>query len=608
MTFKFLNTDFPAYSFYTLLLTEQVENEINRLGPIDQVSGAYDWPMVFGGYRGWTDAINSIWWPQEAAQFATCVIVIDDARNDIIASSIAAQKAADGGNYRPPNFILQALLSPGEGFAPTGVSPVSVETELIAWKLYPLAPINLTSLSSSESVRGLWLLPLVDIRYFERNTALNTAGGSSSSSTVVNCDGGYPVVCAGSADMPGWMPAIGGYPKDLSTPLHYVPIAGQGIQQSVVSATDRASAIDAQASMLNLRPICRDVRSNYSNSSVAFSHTAFTGTLLDYPEDYTLATPVGFHQDAKAIFAQTGMRLAGGASDSRTLDDLIARKLQFLFPTLQSDCLYSITLKTTVDYPTNVSQFTEDTDGPDVVEREVVPAVLMGFASRGTTPTTSERASMLASAKQWFLIYCWWKRDQYYMRFPGIVPVIPNGHALMIRWDFSQTKYQTTYVAVEGVEGSPGTSRVGVPTRQPFYAQIDGEGYIQDNLHGFYAWTELIDANGSLTVGANSRKGYVANVNGSATTINPGRDESGKTSVPVGLTVWMKPGKVYLDSNTGQCFDHLRFTTTDLMQIVRRKSPVEVSPEGYIKGIIQTWEPNLKRLIDSKEVWIKVLS
>lgn len=615
MRFKLGHTDFPAYSFYTLLTTPEVEEEIDRLGAVEQISGSYDWPMIFGGYKGWTDDINSLVWPQDKSQFATCVLVIDDTRNDLLANCIAAQKSADGGNYRPPWLVLQALLSPAEGdkpaesFPPTGVGPVSVETELIAWKLYPLVPINLTSLGSSEAYRGIWLLPLVDVRYFERNTALNTPGGSSSSnSTTGNCDGGYPAICAGTSDMPDWMPTIGCYPDDLSTPLWYVPITGQGVQPSITSAASRAAAVDAQANMLNLRTVCRDIRSRYSNSNPALCHTQFTGTVLDTTENYSSGSPVGYHEDAKTIFAYTGMRIAGGAADSRILDDLIARKLQFLFASNQGDCLYSITLRTTVDYPTSVTQFAEDIDGPDAIEQEVVPSVLMGYTTSGRTPTVSERTKMVADAKQWFLIYCWWKRDQQYMRFPGIVPVIPNGKTHMVRWDFQSDRYETTYVAVEGVEGTVADYRTGASKRAPYYARIDGEGYVQDGLHGFYSWTELIDNNGTLAEGPNSRKGYVQGVAGSRYTINPARDEAGKVAVPVGLIVWLKPGKVYLDITTGQCFDHLLFTTTDLMQVVKRKSPTEVSPEGYIKGIIQTWDPNLKRLIDSKEVWLLVLT
>jgi hypothetical protein len=613
MRFKLGNPAYSQYDFYLLSGTPDVQKSLDRLGPVKMISGAYDWPNVFGGYRNWTDQINSLWWPQGDDQFSTCVLLLDDARNDLLASCVSAQRAdTPAGEWQYPSFVLSALLSPPEGqrpgdnFLPTGVEPVNVETPLVEWKMYGLAPVNLTSLTEDEKYRGLWLLPLVDLRYLKRNTALNQFGGSSSSSTG-GCEV-YPMVCTGDDDFPPWMPPLRAWPDDASAPMYYVPIVGNGVSPVVTAPMSLGEAADLQAEMNSLRVVSRDVRSNYSNIDHNLSHKNFTGVVTDYPEDYSAGDPRGYHQDAIGIFNYPGMRLAGGPADPRTLDDFTARKFQFLFETKSSDCFYSITLRTTKDYPTSVSDFAEDVDGPNSTDRQTTPAVLLGLQIANREPSDSERDKLLAAAKQWFLIYLWWRRDQYYMRFPGIVPVIPNGHAQMIRWDFQSDVFQTTYVALEGIEGVTPASRNYSAKRLPFYARIDGEGLVQDGLQGFYAYTEMIDQGGMLVDGGDDvRQGFVAGVNGSYVTWNPARDESGKVAVPVGLIVWLKPGKVYLDTTTGQCFDHYLFTTTDLMQVVRIKLPVEINGNGHYRIIIKTWREDLNKFINSKEAWAVIL-
>ncbi len=74
MRFKVGHPSFPAYDFYLLAVTPDVEDQVTRLGPVEVVAGAYNWPATFGGYRGWTDKINSLNWPQEDEQFSSCVL------------------------------------------------------------------------------------------------------------------------------------------------------------------------------------------------------------------------------------------------------------------------------------------------------------------------------------------------------------------------------------------------------------------------------------------------------------------------------------------------------------------------------------------------------
>ncbi len=222
-------------------------------------------------------------------------------------------------------------------------------------------------------------------------------------------------------------------------------------------------------------------------------------------------------------------------------------------------------------------------------------------------PQIAEYNQLETAAKQWALLYYAWRTNQAFLVFPDIYPLIPNGHADVIRWDFGgdERTWRTTYVALEGVQGTEQSFCCTV--RVPFYAQIDGEGALQDGLHGFYAFTELLDAGGVLTTHPNPRRGYVMNVNGSTQTINPARDESGKVAVPVGLTVWLKPGVPYLDITTGEIFDHYLFTTSDLLQVIRLKPVLEMNQYGHFGAIIQRWNPDLKAFVDSNDIWVVIL-
>jgi len=616
---------FPQYGFYNLTLLPDVRRDLELLGPVSLISGTYDWPNRWGEFRNWTDEPHSLWWPDEAEAFASAVFVIDDARNDLLVRSVEAQMATvESGTWRWPYLILSARLSPAEGqredgtfeypaesYEPTGVGPVAVETPLVEFKLYPLQAVNLTSVTGNEQFRGLWLLPLVDVRYFMRNVPLNQFPGrsSSSGSTV-----GYPFITIGEESTPDWMPPVLGYPRDLAAPANYVPISNQGTATSINGSSRFGEATDTQAELDNVRIVCRDVRSNY-NSPNGTSHNNFTGVIADYPEAWPVSDPLtwtpatsgvySYHVDAMRIGQVARQRISGGICDLRIQNDLTAKKLQFIFHVANTETFYCITLRATVDYPTATTHFVEDTDGPDDVEKTLIPSVLLGVGVSDRYPLAGERAELVTAAKRWALLYFAWRHRQCFMRLPGIHPFIPNGHAKMIRWDFAGDEFYTTYIAIEGIQG---TDLTHAARREPFMAQIDGEGNVSSGLHGFYAYTQLRDHDGQLTNDhPNPKRGYVAGVNGRTLTYNPARDESGKVAVPVGLIVRMFPGVPYLDVATGKIWDHCIFNTTDLTQIVRLKPGNERNQYGHLGAIIMRWNPVTKSLEDSKDIWAVVL-
>lgn len=460
MRFKLGHPNYPQYAFNLFDVTPQAERRINRLSPVATISRTFDWPQTFGGFRGWTDTFNSLWWPRGAEQFATCVLVIDDARNDLLTSCITAQRAAlPSGQRIWPYLILSAYLAPednglpAEGFAPRGVDPVLVETELMGFKLYPLTPINVSSLDSSNVVRGLWLLPLVDIRYFMRNVPLNGVTGGSSGS---GAGGEYPIISVTRGETPDWMPPLRAFPQDQTSPVWYTAIANQGTVRSIGSDSRLGKAADAQAAMQGWRIVNRDVRTNYNRPDGFLPHNQFTGVVTDYPENWSLPVDLvtGYHLDAIQFLEENRTRYAGGMSDVRTVDELMYRKIQFVFDIVgDTEASYSVTLKLNVSPAETTADFSEDFDGPDAQEKTQIPVVYLGPTVSSRDPGPTEHAALVTAAKQWFLIYCYWRREQAYIKFPGIYPVIPNGHAQMIRWDFRSTLCETTYIAVEGVEG-----------------------------------------------------------------------------------------------------------------------------------------------------------
>ena len=622
MIFKLYHPNFLQYTIDVLQADFDIEDKINRLGPVKLVSGAYDWPTRYFGFRGWTDKLNSLWWPEGADNFSTCVLLIHDTQNDVLSQVVEAQKSSLQ-CWHWPYLILSARLQgpigpidgqpgqylyPPESYPPSNVPTVTQETILMEWLMYPLQPINLSSLnlSTTESYRGWWLLPLVDKRYFERNVPLNQWSTGSSSSSC-GTEPGYPIIEIDNTQTPTWMPPVLSYPLDINAPANFTPIAQNGTWPGINGSMRWGEAADLQARMENWRVVNRDVRSNFSiPGGGGTPHKDFTGVISDYPEDWSNVAIKSYHVDAINFLTQSQNRSGGGLCDVRSLDELTARKLQVLFRVTGTDAFYSVTIAAKADFPSTVADLIEDVDGPSPDEAKIIPMVNLGVPCSSRSPQQAEHDQLVVAAKQWALLYYLWRQKQTYMVFPGICPVIPNGHAKVIRWDFyGDTRYwRTTYIALEGVQG---TDQSYCVNRQPFYAVIDGEGSLQDNLHGFYAFTELLDKGGVLTTHPNPRRGFVMNVNGSTQTLDPARDENGKVAVPVGMTVWLKPGVPYLDMTTGKIFNHYLFTTSDLLQVVRLKPVLEVNEFGHLGAIIQRWNPDLKAFVDSKDIWVVIL-
>jgi hypothetical protein len=612
MQFHLGHPDYPDYGFSLAYYGEEIQKDINRLAPVSLISGTYDWPKWYSGFRGWTDTVNSLWWPQGADKFATCVLLIDDSRNDQLVRLLDRITADQGTTSRHwPHLVLTTSLSPpyaeqpGESFPNAGLPPVRQLTRFVEWKLYPLAPVNVTAVANDqERFRGLWLLPLVDVRYFMRNTSLKVLLSGSSSSSGSGCPGEKEGIQVHRDQSPDWMPPLLTYPQDLFPPANYVAIPND-THPDITAGTPFGEAADMQAQIENWRVVCRDIRTNYNVVQGGLAHTEFTGVVSDYPEDWSLANPESYHIDACNFIDDFRSRVAGGQCDVRSLDKLTARKLQFLFGVRGDDVFYGVVIRAKVNYPKTLDDLEEDVSEPTEDEKKLTPTVVLGVQAPGRSPSPEQHTDLVDAARQWALLYYAWRHRQAYLKFPGIYPVVPNGHAQAIRWDFSCDAYETTYIALEGVQGTGGL-RHSV-TRQPFYARIDGEGSIDDALQGYYAWTEMLDKDGNFHDHPSPRRGYVAGVNGEYETINPGRDDGGKVAVPVGLVVWMKPGVPFLDVRTCMIFDHYRFTTSSLLQIVKVHEEAERNAYGHYSGVVQRWNPDTKGFVDSEDIWVIVL-
>lgn len=696
MRIKVTHPDYSSqFDFYVSSFTPEAEAQVNRMGPTGIITQAYDWPRSAPPFRGWTDTVNSLWWPRGADEFASCLLLLTDEEADLVEGLVAAQVAATPAGQAPrPYLVLSALMAPKEGakaaesYPAAGLSDadrLDAETavELIAWKLYPLPPVRLPEAEGADEFTGGWLLPLVDLRYFYRTVALNPRAGGSSSSTI---GGGFefPLLRIDHSETPDWMPRLAAYPDDAAGPLDYEAIEGNGTHPEIEAHSSWGFAADKQARMENHRIVCRDVRSNYNAEEGRTQHASFTGVLADYPDDPTLdlfaagagiaarglgyevgdtltvtggtftsqatftvtavegggqvkavevatrgqysvapANPVSvtggggadctltvvfvprtYHGDAIRLAAWPNNRIAGGPCDVPVVHDLMARKLQFLFEVYKDDFHYSILIAPDREDPTDILHFNEDTNGLGLEERKYTPKVFLGVDANSRYPEGAHRNDLVAAAKQWALLYYRWRRNQHYFVLPGVAPVIPNGHAAMIRWDFSSTLWQTTYVAVEGVEGTDDGFCV---KREPFYARIDGEGLLEDAMDGFYAWTELDDEDGEFTEREGGRVGTIAGVNGENETDNPARDISDERCVPIGLRVRMIPGTPYLDATTGRIFDHLRFITRNLLEIIRLIPNAPTNSRGEPQGYVRRYDPDTGAVGDWKLCWVKLL-
>lgn len=494
MYLKLGHPSFPQYSFYLLQPEAPIREEINRLGPVKQIAATLDWPQKFQGLRGWTDKLNSLWWPGGGDTFSTLVTVLDEPRLVLLARLLAALEGAkDPNDSSQPYVILSAIMAGketdfGPEMWPPNVAPTTIgdllPRTLMEWKLYPLQAVNLSAIDPvffNDGVPGMWLLPLVDTRYFRRNTALNQ----------IICADPYPDFTYDPDNPQCWMPPLRGYPQDAGLPSNYVAITDLKTYPGINGSWRWGDAVNVQASMENWRVVCRDVRSTFNSplAGAGNQHSSFTGILCDYPIPKPVgpAAEVGYHADALywhslLVDNKTATRKGGGPCDYSTLYQSIPDRLQFLFngatPTSPDT---QVILKRNVPYPGASTDFSlvdrEMTDS----EKEYVPGVHL------QTDGSLSVIQMVADAAQWSLIYYLWRRPQAFLKFPCIAPVIPNGHTAAIRWDFSEELWETTYIAVDGVQGllvphadSTGTGAQGIKIggsdgayNRPNYYHID---------------------------------------------------------------------------------------------------------------------------------------
>ncbi len=542
MRFKLGHPSYPQYDWYINSHTPEVEAEINRMGPAGIITASLDWPANEYPYHGWPNEINSLWWPTGGDQFASLVLTAAQAQIDLVEACVAAQVAAWTDGDPRPYLVLSCLLAPAEGaraaegYAPAGLDPVAVETELIAWKLYPLTPAALPQPVDGD-YDGLWLLPLADARYFWRLTPIDSGGSGSGSGS-----GGFALIDPDYTTAPPWMPPLRAYPDDSAAPMSYVPIEGNGTNSGVSAGGRKGPAADLQAATECWRIVCRDVRSDYNAIPGGTQHSAFTGILSDYPDSTaTVATvtagePDGrgsgyavgdlltvsggtgtaavfrvetlysagvgsvgtvslvsggaysalptspaattsgtgidctltlttedesaagsYHQDALRLGGWAGNLIAGGPVDQATALGLEAQKVEVLFDIISDPARYAVVIRKTQADVTDVSHLERDADGLTTAEKDITPRAALGVEANAKGPTGSNLTTMLAGAKQWCLLYYLWRRKQAYLKFPGIAPVIPNGHASLIRWTFSGVECSTVYVAQEQVaEGQGG--------------------------------------------------------------------------------------------------------------------------------------------------------
>lgn len=453
----------PSLYFYLLQPTDEVLAEIDRIGPVSQATATLDWPRSFQGLRGWTDKLNSLWWPGTANAFATLVTLLDESRQDILSQILASQESTqDPDSFAQPHIILSAIMCGREdGYGPEVWPPNRIldpledvgERILIQWKLYPLQTINLSSINPeffNDARGGAWLLPLVDIRYFQRNTAIHQAA--------------YPHFQYVANNSSTWMPPLRGYPDDTASPSNYVALTSLGTFPGIDESWRWGDAVNAQAAMENWRVVCRDVRSAF-NSHAGTNHVEFTGVVCDYPIPCPAEDQIdgGYHGDALywhdhlhparvmfpevlSTFDTSTTRLGGGPCDPGSLYQSIPDRLQFIVPAAPpSSKLAQHVIQRKVAYPATVADFSRIPREMSESEKIAVPVV------RLQTIKTASPSVVLTDIVRWALLYHLWRRPQAVLKFLGIAPLIPNGHAHAIRWDFSTKLFETTYIAVDGI-------------------------------------------------------------------------------------------------------------------------------------------------------------
>jgi hypothetical protein len=700
-----------TYDFYLNSYDEVIEEQVNRLGPHEFIAAAFDWPKKTYDYRGWTDTINSLWWPHDGDDFASCIVLIDDTQAAAVEASCLLQTGAESASISAqPYLIMSAMLAPavgadsGDAYAPSGASVPTTETALIEWKLYPLVPVKLSEVDATDTFSGLWMLPLVDLRYFWRSGPLvSRTGGSTTSAPTTD----FHILAIDHDVQAPWMPDLLAYPNDLAAPTNYVAITGNGTHPSIDAIRNKGVCADIQAQMEGWRIVNRDVRSGYNAPHGDNQHSSFTGIISDYPDgndtqsfthaatvvtngsgyvtgdevqvsggtfefaatflvtardghvtsvewhkegEYT-ATPsnpastvavtgagagltltVTWESRAKNSYHQDAIRLAqwqtedadgntvsnlvaGGLLDDEDRDYLTPHKLQIHFQcTGSGDEGSYYTLVTfrsnTAGWPASVANISEDTTGLGTGERTYVPRLFLGVDVESTSPGSTEVAALLTAAKQRSFLYWQWRKKPAFFKYPGIAPVIPNGYAHMIRWDFSKAKCETLYLAIDGVGEEDDFGGSGGSTALMMPIKITGEG--TGDLKGYYAFTEQMrDTTKSGSVWTDKtpspRTGTVLGVAGAASTNNPAKDDSDKVAVPIGQVVFAKPGKPYVDVNTGLTFDDWRFTTPDDLQVVRVIPNGDRNTRGEVQGYILRYDPTSGEMMDWDTIWIKLL-
>lgn len=361
-----------------------------------------------------------------------------------------------------PYVLLRAMMSPQEAARAPETYPAAgmtiedvsatAETELIAWKLYPLPPVRLPEADETDVFRGMWLLPLVDLRYFWRLGPISSGrdDGYSSAGQGDRPTDSFPVSHVNPRETPDWMPPLRAYPDDTAPPDNYVPILDNGTHPAISPTDSRGWAANVQADMENWRVVCRDVRSNW-NSADETPHTEFTGIVCDYPDDPEADN--SYHLDAIAL-ATAGNLIDGGATEVQQVQSLTPRKVRCLFRIANQSRTYEIAVYPGVSDPTTVDDLLTDDDGPDSTETPHLPKAVLGQLCPQEDPDDDTLDDIQTAAKQWTILYYLWRRNQYFLKFPGIAPVIPNGNAGVIIWDFAAGRFATTYLSSATLAGT----------------------------------------------------------------------------------------------------------------------------------------------------------
>jgi hypothetical protein len=151
----------------------------------------------------------------------------------------------------------------------------------------------------------------------------------------------------------------------------------------------------------------------------------------------------------------------------------------------------------------------------------------------------------------------------------------------------------------------------GNENRQTFWGEIteEGNGSGGYDSAGYYAWKEMeLLPNGTFAApqGRPQRKGALRGESSAAegvagTVVDPARDISDKTGVPVGLRVLMMPAPVAVGGKVG----NWRFITPDLVQVLRFGSGT-TNADGDFDGYVMRHNNTTGQFFDAEQCWITV--